>query len=86
LLAAVLAVASVTTILRTELQRLLAEMVGRSATQQVVDASCRADLARSKTQLPRPPPAGHWSTPHPAAADDHRVDVGRQYRRWVWSP
>jgi ATP-binding cassette subfamily B protein len=46
LLAAVLAVASVTTILRTELQRLLAEMVGRSATQQVVDASCRADLAR----------------------------------------
>jgi ATP-binding cassette subfamily B protein len=46
LLAAVLAVASVTTILRTELQRLLAEMVGRLATQQVVDASCRADLAR----------------------------------------
>ena len=45
-LAAVLAVASVTTIVRTELQRLLAEMVSRSATQQVVDASCRADLAR----------------------------------------
>lgn len=46
LLAAVLAVASVTTIVRTELQRLLSEMVSRSAMQQVVDAACRADLAR----------------------------------------
>ncbi len=40
-----LAVASVTTIVRNEVQRLLSEMVARSATQQVVDAACRADLA-----------------------------------------
>ena len=46
LLAAVLAVASVTTIVRTELQRLLSELVSRSAMQQVVEAACRADLAR----------------------------------------
>ena len=46
LLAVVLAVASVTTIARTELQRLLSEMVARSATQQVIDAACRADLTR----------------------------------------
>jgi ATP-binding cassette subfamily B protein len=45
-LAGVLAVASVVTIARTELQRLLSELVARSAMQQVVDASCRADLAR----------------------------------------
>ncbi len=41
-----LAVASVTTIMRTELQRLLSELVSRSSMQQVVDAACRADLAR----------------------------------------
>jgi ATP-binding cassette subfamily B protein len=41
-----LAVASVVAIVRTELQRLLSELVGRSAMQQVVDAACRADLAR----------------------------------------
>ena len=46
LLVAALAVSSVTTIVRYEVQRLLAEMVARSATQQVVDAACRADLAR----------------------------------------
>ncbi len=46
LLAVVLAVVSVTTILRNEVQRLLSEMVARTATQQVIDASCRADLAR----------------------------------------
>lgn len=46
LLAVVLAVASVVTILRNELQRLLSELVSRSAMQQVVDAACRADLAR----------------------------------------
>ncbi len=46
LLVATLAVASVTTIVRNEVQRLLSEMVARSATQQVVDAACRADLAR----------------------------------------
>ncbi|MGA3218397.1 MAG: hypothetical protein ABSE77_04845, partial [Acidimicrobiales bacterium] len=46
LLAVVLAVASVVAIVRTELQRLLSELVARSAMQQVVDAACRADLAR----------------------------------------
>jgi ATP-binding cassette, subfamily B, bacterial len=46
LLAVVLAVASVTLIVRNELQRLLAELVARSSMQQVVDAACRADLAR----------------------------------------
>jgi len=46
LLAAVMAVASVVAVVRNELQRLLSEMVSRSAMQQVVDASCRADLAR----------------------------------------
>jgi ATP-binding cassette subfamily B protein len=46
LLAGVMAVASVVAIVRNELQRLLSEMVSRSAMQQVVDASCRADLAR----------------------------------------
>jgi ATP-binding cassette subfamily B protein len=46
LLAVVLAVASVVTIARNELQRLLSELVSRSAMQQVVDAACRADLAR----------------------------------------
>jgi ATP-binding cassette subfamily B protein len=45
-LCAVLAVVSVTTIVRTEIQRLLAELVARSAMQQVVDAACCADLAR----------------------------------------
>jgi ATP-binding cassette subfamily B protein len=46
LLAGVMAVASVVAIVRNELQRLLSEMVSRSAMQQVVDTSCRADLAR----------------------------------------
>ena len=46
LLAVVLAVASVTAIVRNEIQRLLAELVARSSMQQVVDAACRADLAR----------------------------------------
>ncbi len=46
LLAGVMAVASVVAVVRNELQRLLSEMVSRSAIQQVVDASCRADLAR----------------------------------------
>lgn len=46
LIAVVLGVASVTMIVRNEVQRLLAELVARSAMQQVVDASCRADLAR----------------------------------------
>ncbi len=46
LLAVVLGVASVTTIVRVEVQRLLAELVARSSMQQVVDAACRADLAR----------------------------------------
>ncbi|HUC15686.1 MAG TPA: ABC transporter ATP-binding protein [Acidimicrobiales bacterium] len=46
LLAAVMAVASVVAVVRNELQRLLSEMVSRSATQQVVDAACRADLAK----------------------------------------
>ena len=46
LLAVVLAVASVTMIVRNEVQRLLAELVARSSMQQVVDAACRADLAR----------------------------------------
>ena len=46
LLAIVLAVASVTLIIRNEIQRLLAELVARSSMQQVVDAACRADLAR----------------------------------------
>ncbi len=46
LLAVILAVASVTLIVRNELQRLLAELVARSSMQQVVDAACRADLAR----------------------------------------
>jgi ATP-binding cassette subfamily B protein len=46
LLAAVMAVASVVAVVRTELQRLLSEMVSRSAMQQVVDAACRVDLAR----------------------------------------
>jgi ATP-binding cassette subfamily B protein len=46
LLAVVMAVASVTAVVRNELQRLLSEMVSRSAMQQVVDAACRADLAR----------------------------------------
>ena len=38
LLAAVMAVASVVAVVRNELQRLLSEMVSRSAMQQVVDA------------------------------------------------
>ena len=46
LLAVVLAVASITLIVRNEVQRLLAELVARSSMQQVVDAACRADLAR----------------------------------------
>lgn len=46
LLAVVLGVASVTMIVRVEVQRLLAELVARSSMQQVVDAACRADLAR----------------------------------------
>jgi ATP-binding cassette, subfamily B, bacterial len=46
LLAAIMAVASVVAVVRNELQRLLSEMVSRSAMQQVVDAACRADLAR----------------------------------------
>jgi len=46
LLAAGMAVASMVAVVRNELQRLLPEMVSRSAMQQVVDASCRADLAR----------------------------------------
>jgi ATP-binding cassette subfamily B protein len=46
LLAVVLAVASVIAIVRTELQRLLSELVARSAMHQVVEAACRADLAR----------------------------------------
>jgi len=46
LLVAVMAVASVVAVVRNELQRLLSEMVSRSAMQQVVDAACRADLAR----------------------------------------
>jgi ATP-binding cassette subfamily B protein len=46
LLAVVVAVASVVAIVRTELQRLLSELVARSAMEQVVDAACRADLAR----------------------------------------
>jgi ABC-type transport system involved in cytochrome bd biosynthesis fused ATPase/permease subunit len=45
LLAVVLAVASVVAIVRTELERLLSELVARSAKHQVVDAACRADLA-----------------------------------------
>ena len=48
LLAVVLAVASVVAIVRTELERLLSELVARSAMHQVVDAACRADLARFK--------------------------------------
>jgi ATP-binding cassette, subfamily B, bacterial len=46
LLAVVLGVASVSMIVRNEVQRLLAELVARSSMQQVVDAACRADLAR----------------------------------------
>ncbi len=46
LLAVVLAVTSITLIVRNEVQRLLAELVARSSMQQVVDAACRADLAR----------------------------------------
>ena len=46
LLAIVLAVTSITLIVRNEVQRLLAELVARSSMQQVVDAACRADLAR----------------------------------------
>jgi ATP-binding cassette subfamily B protein len=45
-LAAVMAVGSVTTVARTELQRLLSEMVARSAMQEVIDAAGRADLSR----------------------------------------
>ena len=46
LLVVALGVASVAGIVRTEVQRLLAELVARSAMQQVVDAASRADLAR----------------------------------------
>ena len=46
LLVAALGVASVAGIVRTEVQRLLAELVARSAMQQVVDTASRADLAR----------------------------------------
>jgi ATP-binding cassette subfamily B protein len=46
LLAVVVAVAAVTSIIRTELQRLLAEMVARRAMNQVVQAASAADLAR----------------------------------------
>jgi ATP-binding cassette, subfamily B, bacterial len=46
LLVVALGVASVTGIIRTEVQRLLAELVARSAMQQVVDTASRADLAR----------------------------------------
>ncbi len=45
-LAVVLAVVSVVTIARVEVQRLLAELVARSSMQQVVDAARQADLAR----------------------------------------
>ena len=46
LLVVALGVASVAGIVRTEVQRLLAELVARSAMQQVVDTASRADLAR----------------------------------------
>ena len=46
LLVLALGVASVTGIVRAEVQRLLAELVARSAMQQVVDTASRADLAR----------------------------------------
>jgi ATP-binding cassette subfamily B protein len=45
-LAVVLAVVSVVAIARTEVQRLLSELVARSSMQQVVDAARQADLAR----------------------------------------
>ena len=46
LLVVALGVASIAGIIRTEVQRLLAELVARSAMQQVVDTASRADLAR----------------------------------------
>ncbi len=46
LLVVALGVASVAGIVRAEVQRLLAELVARSAMQQVVDTASRADLAR----------------------------------------
>jgi len=46
LLAVVLAIASIAGILRTELQRLLAELVARAAMQQVISAAGSADLVR----------------------------------------
>jgi len=46
LLVVALGVASVAGIIRTEVQRLLAELVARSAMQQVVDTASRADLTR----------------------------------------
>ena len=45
-LAGILAVTAITGVLRLEYQRLLSELVARSATQQVVSASCSADLIR----------------------------------------
>lgn len=45
-LAVVLAVVSVVAIARTEVQRLLAELVSRASMQQVIDAARQADLAR----------------------------------------
>jgi ATP-binding cassette, subfamily B, bacterial len=46
LLAVVLAVSSVVSILRTELQRLLSELVARFSMQQVIGAATAADLVR----------------------------------------
>jgi ATP-binding cassette, subfamily B, bacterial len=46
LLAAALGVASIASIARVEVQRLLAELVARSAMQEVVTVACRADLTR----------------------------------------
>jgi ATP-binding cassette subfamily B protein len=45
-LAAILAITAIAGVLRTEFQRLLSELVARSATQQVVDAASSADLIR----------------------------------------
>jgi ATP-binding cassette subfamily B protein len=45
-LAGILAITAITGVLRLEFQRLLSELVARSATQQVVSAACSADLIR----------------------------------------
>jgi ATP-binding cassette, subfamily B, bacterial len=46
LLAVAFGVVSIASIVRVEVQRLLGELVARSAMQEVVDVACQADLAR----------------------------------------